>query len=262
MPSCACCLVTSVESADKCSGSGSGLCAKLPVISSLITVISVTPSARSSCGTAMAPVELMASTTTRKFILVMAGTFTQGNWQMASICFSRWLVTCICLPSLFTGAKTKASSAAICNSSAPSSALMNSPFSFSSFNAFHSLGLWLAVKMIPPAAASATTAISTVGVVLRPKSATSKPILFSVPVTRLLISSPLMRPSRPITILLLVVFFCSNMPKAAVYLTTSSGDSVSPGFPPMVPRMPEMLFINAIACLRFSFSLQRYLLFS
>lgn len=35
------------------------------------------------------------------------------------------------------------------------------------------------------------------------------------------------------------------VPNDAVYLTTSRGESVSPGLPPIVPRMPEMLLINA-----------------
>ena len=58
---------------------------------------------------------------------------------------------------------------------APSSASMNSPFSFSNFRAFHSAGLWLAVRMIPPSAPWAVTAISTVGVVESPPSITSAP---------------------------------------------------------------------------------------
>jgi len=37
----------------------------------------------------------------------------------------------------------------------------------------------------------------------------------------------------------------THSPKAAVYFTTSNGDSDSPGFPPIVPLIPEMLLINA-----------------
>jgi hypothetical protein len=37
----------------------------------------------------------------------------------------------------------------------------------------------------------------------------------------------------------------AHSPKAAVYFTTSNGVSDSPGFPPIVPRIPEMLLINA-----------------
>ncbi len=32
--------------------------------------------------------------------------------------------------------------------------------------------------------------------------------------------------------------------KAAVYFTTSKGDSDSPGFPPMVPLIPDILFMS------------------
>lgn len=37
----------------------------------------------------------------------------------------------------------------------------------------------------------------------------------------------------------------AHAPKAAVYFTTSKGLSDSPGFPPIVPLIPEMLLINA-----------------
>jgi hypothetical protein len=37
----------------------------------------------------------------------------------------------------------------------------------------------------------------------------------------------------------------AHAPKAAVYFTTSNGLSDSPGFPPIVPLIPEMLLINA-----------------
>lgn len=37
----------------------------------------------------------------------------------------------------------------------------------------------------------------------------------------------------------------AHWPKAAAYLTTSNGESDSPGFPPIVPLMPDILLINA-----------------
>ena len=58
---------------------------------------------------------------------------------------------------------------------APSAAVRNSPFSFKSLSAFHCLGLWLAVKIIPPWAFSSVTAISVVGVVAKPILITSIP---------------------------------------------------------------------------------------
>jgi hypothetical protein len=37
----------------------------------------------------------------------------------------------------------------------------------------------------------------------------------------------------------------AHSPNAAVYFTTSNGVRDSPGFPPIVPLIPEMLLINA-----------------
>src|ERR1700722_2833848 len=98
--------------------------------------------------------------------------------------------------------------------------------------------------MIPPSAFSPLTARSTVGVVDSPRSITSNPNPLKVLTTNALIISPLILASRPITIFF--PLFCRiRPPKAAVNLTTSSGDRVSPGFPPIVPLIPEILLINA-----------------
>ena len=55
---------------------------------------------------------------------------------------------------------------------------------------------------------------------------------------------PLILPSLPTTTFL---FFDVMMllPKAEVYITTSKGERDSPGFPPIVPLIPEILLINA-----------------
>jgi hypothetical protein len=50
--------------------------------------------------------------------------------------------------------------------------------------------------------------------------------------------------SRPMTTLGFLNFVLRISPKAAAYLTTSNGDKVSPGLPPMVPRIPAIDFIN------------------
>ena len=63
--------------------------------------------------------------------------------------------------------------AAIASTPFPSASLRNSPFSLRSLRAFHCLGLWLAVRMIPPAACSPVTANSVVGVEARPILTTS-----------------------------------------------------------------------------------------
>src|ERR1700722_515824 len=108
--------------------------------------------------------------------------------------------------------------------------------------------------MIPPSAFSPLTARSTVGVVDSPRSITSNPNPLKVLTTSALIISPLILASRPITIFF--PFFCRiRPPKAAVNLTTSSGERVSPGFPPIVPLIPEMLLINATdACFNLRYS--------
>ena len=116
------------------------------------------------------------------------------------------------------------------------------------FNAFHCFGLWLAVRIIPPSALASVTAISTVGVVESPKSRTSAPILNKVPETRLFTISPEILASLP------KIIFNFSFPErsfkkiinAAVNLTMSMGLKPSPGFPPIVPLIPDIDFINAI----------------
>ena len=98
--------------------------------------------------------------------------------------------------------------------------------------------------MMPPAAFSATTSNSTVGVVDRPKSITSAPSEARVWATSSEIIGPLILPSLPIIIFLLLPDI-AHCPKADAYRTISSGESDSPGFPPIVPLMPEMLLISA-----------------
>lgn len=100
--------------------------------------------------------------------------------------------------------------------------------------------------MIPPPAFSRGTAISTVGVVDKPRSTTLIPIDCNVPVTRWLTISPLIRASRPITITGFPVVLLIQVPNAAVNLIMSSGVRLCPALPPIVPRMPEMLLISVI----------------
>jgi hypothetical protein len=58
--------------------------------------------------------------------------------------------------------------------------------------------------------------------------------------------APEIRASRPTTILsLLFPEFCfAHVAYEAVNFTTSSGLNPSPGFPPIVPRIPEIDFIK------------------
>ena len=134
------------------------------------------------------------------------------------------------------------------STSLPSSLLRNSPFSFSSFKAFHCLGLCEAVRMIPPLAPSMVTASSVVGVEARSMSTTSQPIPIRVPTTTFFTISPEMRASRPTTILLLftVHVLRISVAYAEVNFTMSSGLSPSPATPPMVPRIPEIDLIRVI----------------
>ena len=171
------------------------------------------------------------------------------------MCCCSALVSFMVTPSLSTDVNLKSSLAASSSTFIPCAAFINSPSLFNNFNAFHSLGLWLAVRMMPPQARSATTAISTVGVVLRSASITSRPSAFSVLITRFFTISPLMRPSLPTTIFLEKIScglsFNNKVPNAAVNFTMSNGVRLSPVFPPIVPLIPDILFINAI---RYHFS--------
>lgn len=97
--------------------------------------------------------------------------------------------------------------------------------------------------MIPPAAPSAGTAISTVGVVDRPKSTTSMPIPFNVAQTRSEIIFPEGLASRPTTTFLLPSVRIIRA-KAAVNFTTSKGVRASPLLPPIVPLIPDIDLIN------------------
>ena len=89
----------------------------------------------------------------------------------------------------------------------PWSESKNSPFSSNNFRAFHSVGLWLAVIMIPPLALYFWTIISTVGVVDRPRSTTSTPIDIKEDWTRFCIISPEILASLPIITLFFLFGF-------------------------------------------------------
>ena len=101
----------------------------------------------------------------------------------------------------------------------------------------------------PPQALSIATANSVVGVEAKPMLITSKPMLISVPQTTWLTISPEMRASRPTTILrryLRLTTFSRKLAKAATDLAISTGLSVSPLRPPIVPRNPEIDLIKVI----------------
>ena len=135
------------------------------------------------------------------------------------------------------------------STSFPSSFVRNSPFELRSLSAFHCLGLWLAVIIMPPSALDIVTASSVVGVVASPILRTSTPIPIKVPHIMFLTISPEMRPSRPTTIfnrLPSSAFFLINVAYADVNFTISKGFRVSPGRPPIVPRIPDIDLINVI----------------
>ena len=143
-----------------------------------------TPNASNKAGMAIPPTEFTQSTATEKPAFLMASTSTNFNDNTLSICLVIDVLSFFTCPKFSISTNSKSPVSAIRNTSLPSSAFRNSPFSFNSFNAFHCLGLWLAVRIIPPQAASHTTASSVVGVVARPKSTTSNPIPTRVPITQ------------------------------------------------------------------------------
>ena len=199
IPKSACTSRIFADKSVKCSGRGSGLCGKCPVGSQYISVIFVTPNARNIAGTKIPPVEFTASTTMLKSAAAIAALSTNGRAKMASMCFCKYESSLRTLPKSSTSAKIKRSCSAILNTSSPSFPLMNSPFSFNNFKAFHCFGLWLAVKIIPPCACSNGTATSTVGVVESPRLITSIPSPSRVETTKSDIMAPEMRASRPMT---------------------------------------------------------------
>ena len=81
----------------------------------------------------------------------------------------------------------------------PSRGERNSPRALRNLSAFHGAGLWLAVKMTPPAAFRCSTASCVVGVVARPMSTTSRPAAFTPAQAARRTMGPLTRASRPIT---------------------------------------------------------------
>ena len=195
---CALCATTASIKSVRCSFKGSGLWGNWPLGVQWISTV-FTPKALSNLGTAMPPVEFTASTTTLKFLDLMAGTSTRGRANIAWICLSIYVSLGVIVPKSSTALKSKLSLWAISNIEAPASALRNSPLWLSNFSAFHCLGLWLAVKIIPPWADSIGTATSTVGVVDKPKSTTSIPWPTRVCMTKVWIISPEGRASRPMT---------------------------------------------------------------
>ena len=185
---------------------------------------------------------------TLKLASLMASTSTKSKAKTSSICFCMYVVSVITFPKWSTSANTKFSLAANSKTSAPSAAFKNSPFSFNSFKAFHCLGLWLAVKIIPPQAPSFVTANSVVGVVDKSMSTTSNPIPVNVPKTTCLTIGPEIRASLPTTILLdaTFVFLRMNVAYAATNFTMANGFKPSSGVPPIVPRIPEIDLISVI----------------
>ena len=101
--------------------------------------------------------------------------------------------------------------------------------------------------MIPPAAFSFSTATSTVGVVDKPISITSKPHPINVPETIFDTNKPEILASLPITIFF-ESFPCEeiNFAYAEVNLTISIGVKESPTAPPIVPLIPEIDLISVI----------------
>ena len=167
-----------------------------------------TPNRSKSLGMAIPPVELTASTTTRNFFFWIASGVTKGRASTSSIWRSIYRSSWVSLPKWSTVAKEKSFSWAILKIAFPSWSETNSPLSLRSFRAFHSLGLWLAVRIIPPLAFSKGTATSTVGVVLSPILITSIPKPISVYCTKFWIISPEMRASRPMTTLTCSLLLC------------------------------------------------------
>src|SRR5438093_11970155 len=95
-------------------------------------------------------------------------------------------------------------------------------------SAFHSIGLWLAVRMMPPAARWCSTASCTVGVATKPTSITSQPTELRPAVAARANIGPDVLASRPRTtaafFLLAARGSLLQLPNAAAQRATLSGD--------------------------------------
>ena len=122
-------------------GRGSGLCANSPFISPLRTIISVTPNCFNKSGTYSAPLLLIPSTTTLNPFFEIASLSTKSCARMSSKCLCLYSVLISTLPKLSTSTNEKSLALPKSNTFCPTSALINSPVSSSSFSAFHCFGL-------------------------------------------------------------------------------------------------------------------------
>ena len=102
--------------------------------------------------------------------------------------------------------------------------------------------------IIPASAFSKGTAISTVGVVDKPRQTTFTPIFVKVSKTKSSTILPEILASLPTTILLLMMSFSFSSHKTndLVYNTISSLVRSSPFLFPIVPLIPEIDFISGI----------------
>src|SRR5262249_1945338 len=111
-----------------------------------------------------------------------------------------------------------------------------SPRAERNLSAFQGAGLWLAVRMIPPAARRCPTASWGVGVVARPRSITSRPAALSPAATASRTMAPEGRASRPTA----TGPGGSPAAKAAANSTSTGGVSDSP----TTPRTPATEIIR------------------
>jgi hypothetical protein len=122
---------------------------------------------------------------------------------------------------------------------APASASRKIPSGPTSLSAFHSIGLWLAVRISPAPAWWCSTASCVVGVGTTPRSMTSAPTDISPAVAARANIGPLVRESRPTTTSGRPAR-AAHAPNAAACRATSSGvRSV-----PTCPRIPDTLIIS------------------
>ena len=118
----------------------------------------------------------------------------------------------------------------------PSAADRNSPRADRNLSAFHCAGLWLAVRMMPPAARRCSTAIWVVGVVARPRSTTSRPAAMSPAATARCTIGPERRASRPTT--------TGPSPSSAANAAEKRDSTGGVSDSPTMPRTPATLIIS------------------
>ena len=199
------------------------------------------PNRSSNAGMIVAPAPRTQSSATLNRLARMASTSRYGMASTDSMWRRATSSSCVTVPILSHAAYGMPVSTRS-RIAAPSLASRKSPLDPIHLSAFHSIGLWLADSISPPAAWWCSTANWQPGVVVSPMSMTSQPTSCSVPTTMRWNMGPETRLSRPTTMAREGLFPIDHAPNAAAYRATTSGVNASP----TRPRIPDTPTISPL----------------